>query len=195
MFKNLGSILILCRFFVGISIFLFAKNKSFRKFFPVVFILGFVADFLDCKLGAIPLSMGILDGYADIILYLSSIYFLWRNYPDALRKWRYFIVGLMGLFLLSWLFCFLKFGRLTCYHPFSAKLWGASIFIVIIEIATTRKSILFPLIIIFGLFNNLEEISITYVMPYYKIGVRNINDAIRLAREYKTHANQSASIK
>lgn len=195
MFNNLGSVLILSRFFIGISIFLFAKNKTFRKYFPIFFILGFVADFLDCKLGFVPFSIGILDGYADIILYLSSIYFLWSNYPEALRKWRYYIIGLVGLFLLSWLFCLLKFGKLTCYHPYSAKLWGASIFLVIIEIAIFHRSVLFPLVIIFGLLNNLEEISITYVMPYYKIGVRSLNSAIKLKREYKMQQNRSTNIK
>ena len=192
--RNLPLALVIMRFALGVFIFIFAKNRFFRRFFLIFFIVGFFSDFLDgfiCrKVGHIPRIVGVLDGYADVTLYISTLYFLLKNYSNELRKYRYYIFGLIGVVLISWLFCFLKFGRLTSYHPYSAKLWGISMFLFVVEIYIFKKSILFPLLIIFGLLNNLEEIGITYVMPYYKVGVSSIKAAIEYANEYKTQNNK-----
>lgn len=187
--RNIPLALVIMRFLIGITIFVYAKNKTFQKFFLVFFILGFFSDFLDGfiahKVGHVPGVVTVFDGYADIVLYVSTLYFLSKNYSDALKKYRYYIFGLIGLVLISWLFCYLKFGKLTSYHPYSAKLWGISIILFVTEIYIFKKSIFFPLLIIFGLLNIGEEISITYVMPYYKVNVSSLKQAIKLADTYR----------
>lgn len=45
---------------------------------------------------------------------------------------------------------------------------------------------MFPLLIIFGVLNLGEEIAITYVMPYYKVGVSSIRQAIKFTDAYKS---------
>lgn len=188
--RDLPLALIIMRFLFGFIIFAYGKEKSFQKFFLIFFVIGFFSDFLDGfigrKVGHIPRFVEVLDGYSDVTLYLSTFYFLLNNYPNALRKYRYYLFGLIGFFLVSWLFCFLKFGKLTSYHPYSAKLWGISIFLFAVEINIFKKSIFFPFLIIFGLLNIFEEISITYVMPYYKVGVSSIKEAVKLADIYNT---------
>lgn len=192
--REVPLVLVIMRLFIGICIFTFTKNKNFRKMFLTCFIVGFFSDFLDgfiCRrVGHIPRIVGVLDGYADVTLYMSTLYFLLNNYSDALRRYRFYLFCLVCLFLTSWLFCYLKFGRLTSYHPYSAKLWGISIFLFVIEICIFKKSVLFPLLIIFGMLNNLEEIAITHVLPYYKVGVSSIKTAIKLRDAYNARRKE-----
>lgn len=201
---NLPPALIVMRLLLGITIIIFTKNKSFKKYFLPVFILGFSLDFLDGFLGRhftsthfikLPLNGTILDGYADISLYASSLYFLWVNYREILRKYRYYILILICLQLFSWGYCFIKFGKLTSYHPYSAKVWGFFMFFVIIQLILYKRSNLFLLMFICGLFNNLEEISITYIMPYYKVGVSSIGNAIKLRDSYNAQKKEMTNIK
>ena len=188
--RSMPLALVIMRFLIGVIIFAYAKNKSFQKFFLAFFIVGFFSDFLDGfiarRVGHIPRIVGVLDGYADITLYISTLYFLLKNYSDSLRKYRYYVFGLIGLILISWLFCYLKFGKLTSYHPYSAKLFGISIFLFVAGIYILKKGIFFPLLIIFGLLNISEEIAITYVMPYYRVSISSIKEAIKLADAYNT---------
>jgi len=200
---NLPPVLIVVRLLLGITIVIFAKNKSFKKFFLPVFIFGFALDFLDGFLGRhftsthfikLPLNGAMLDGYADISLYASSLYFLWVNYKEILRKYRYYIVILICMQLFSWGYCFIKFGKLTSYHPYSAKVWGFFMFLVIIQLILYKKSNLFILMFICGLLNNLEEISITHIMPYYKVGVSSIVNAIELRDSYDAKKKEMINI-
>ena len=186
--RNMPLALVIMRFMIGIIIFVGAKNKYFQRFFLLFFIAGFFSDFLDGfiarRVGHVPRIVGVLDGYADITLYISTLYFLLKNYSDSLRKYRHYIFALIGLILISWLFCYLKFGKLTSYHPYSAKLFGISIFLFVAGIYIFKKGTFFPLLIIFGLLNIGEEIAITYVMPYYRVSICSIREAIKLADTY-----------
>lgn len=182
-------LLILFRFFTGAIFVLFASNKRLSRYFIPLFAIGFFTDFMDGfisrRVTGIPWIVGRLDGYADTTLYISSLYYLWINHHGLIKKYLYPILGMIGAMLLSWLFCYIKFGRLTSYHGYSAKLWGVSIFLAVMWICLFKKSYMIPAMIFFGMINIIDEISITHVMPYWRPGVSSIHMAIRLADDYK----------
>jgi phosphatidylglycerophosphate synthase len=189
MLKGIVFFIIIARLLTGAGIFYFARKHWLQKYFLVLFISGFFSDFLDgflCRLSyGIPRVMGILDGWADTVLFLASFYYLTINYPNIMWRKRKAFCFLIILFLISNFYCFVKFGRPTSYHTYSAKLWGLTIFLFVIEVAVFQKGVIFPLVLIAGLLNSLEEISITYTLPYWKNNITSFRQAQAVARKFQ----------
>ena len=184
-------ILIGFRSLLGIVILINIRNKSFSSFFLPLFIIGAGSDILDgiiCRLfGSIhyPLLISSLDSYADIIFYISLIIYLFSNYKPVITKNRVLLLILIFIQLISWIYSLCKFGSLTNYHPYSAKVWGILIGITILEICIRKQSWFILIMCIAGTLCVLEEISITYILPVKKSNITSIFKAIEVSNEYK----------
>lgn len=189
-------LIIIFRAILGIFILVSIRNKSFAPFFLPAFIIGSGSDLLDgivCRLygsSHYPLLLSSLDSYADIIFYLSVIIYLSANYKPAIYKYRVFLVILISLQIVSWIYSLYKFGSLTNYHPYSAKVWGIFIGLTIVEICIRKKSRLILVMILVGILSVFEEMSITYILPVKKSNITSIFKAIPFADEYKLINNR-----
>ena len=173
------------RFFLGIAIILNARTKFVRKAFLPLLVFGVFTDYIDgifCRLlgGGYPLSINVWDGYADISIFVSGTYFIFNNYWEILKKYKYALSALIALQLMSWGFSLVKFGRMTTYHSYGAKLWSVIMLLSMIEIVNFKKSRLLPFMLLIGILSNIEEIGITHTLLHWKNNVPSLYHAIHM---------------
>ena len=134
------------------------------------------------RLGVSTLRLRIADGCADVWLFVCLLAGLWFGYRPLILPlaWPFGIA--MFLQALSWAFCFWRFGQMTSYHSFLAKLTGLSLLISILALLFTGTPI--PLTIALWIFvaGLLEEIAMTAVLGRYHHDVWNLAVAWRLRR-------------
>ena len=189
--KHIPNVVTITRFFIAAFLILDAKNGYLSKYFLPLFFFACFSDFLDGflarKLKATTTRGCILDGYADLALYLSAFLAAYWIYPEAINKYIWGLAILLLIQLISWGFSLIKFGRMTSYHTHGSKIWGITLFASLAILFTYGSARLFPLMILTGIIANIEEIIITSLMPYWRGGISNFNTAIRLRNEYKKY--------
>ncbi|MDR3402133.1 MAG: CDP-alcohol phosphatidyltransferase family protein [Chthoniobacter sp.] len=134
------------------------------------------------KLGVVTLRLRLADGCADIWLFACLFAGLWIGYRALILPlaWPFGIA--MTLQLLSWVFCFWRFGKMTSYHSFLAKLTALSLLLGILALLFAGTPV--PLAIALWIFaaSLLEEMAMTAVLRRYHHDVWNLAAAWRLRR-------------
>jgi CDP-diacylglycerol--glycerol-3-phosphate 3-phosphatidyltransferase len=141
------------------------------------------------KLGIVTLRLRIADGCADIWLFVCLVAGLWSGYRALITPLAWPFGTAMILQVLSWAFCFWRFGKLTSYHSFLAKLTALALLVGILALLFTGTAV--PLsvalwIFVLGLF---EEITMTAVLRRYHHDVWNLPAALRLRRADRESAS------
>ena len=182
-------LLILTRFLIAAVLIADAVDRRLSPAFVVLFVFAVFSDYLDgficrkIKLSSVQLSA--LDGYADAMLYLSAGFCIWLVYPDVVEKYSGLLSALLLFQIASWLFSLVRFGRITSYHTYRAKLWGVTLCLAIVEVLVRGSGIWTPLMAFAGGICIAEDMVITTIMPYWKTGVLNIPTAYRLRQTHK----------
>jgi CDP-diacylglycerol--glycerol-3-phosphate 3-phosphatidyltransferase len=151
-----------------------------------LYIAAVVSDIYDGviarRLGVVTLRLRLADGCADIWLYLCLLAGLWSGYRALLAPLAWPFATAMVLQAVSWAFCFWRFGKMTSYHSFLAKLTALSLLIGILALLFIGMSI--PLAIALWIFvaSLFEEIAMTAVLRQYHHDVWNLAAALRLRR-------------
>ena len=181
--------LILTRFLIAAVLMMDAMDRRLSPAFVALFVFAVFSDYLDgficrkIKLSSVQLS--VLDGYADAMLYLSAGFCIWLVYPDVVEKYRSLLLALLLFQIASWLFSLVRFGRITSYHTYRAKIWGITLCLTIVEILIRGSGIFTPLMALVGGICIAEDVVMTAMMPYWKTGVLNIQTALRLRQTHK----------
>lgn len=182
-------LLILMRFLIAAVLLMDAVDRQLSPAFVALFVFAVFSDYLDgyicrkIKMSSVQLSA--LDGYADATLYLSVGFCLWLVYPDVVDKYQGLLSLLLCFQVVSWLFSLIRFGRITSYHTYRAKIWGVMLCLAIVEVLVRGSGILTPLMALAGGICIAEDMVITTIMPYWKTGVLNIQTAYRLRQAHK----------
>jgi len=139
------------------------------------------------RLGVVTLRLRLADGCADICLFVCLVVGLWSGYRALITPLAWPFGTAMILQVLSWSFCFWRFGKMTSYHSFLAKLTALSLLLGILALLFAGTSI--PLAIALWIFvaSLLEEIAMTAVLRSYHHDVWNFAAALRLR-----HTHQAA---
>ena len=184
--------LIMMRFLIAGVLIVDAIDHHLSSAFLALFVFAVFSDYLDgficrkIKMSSVQLSA--LDGYADAVLYLSAGFCIWLVYPDVVGKHRGLLSALLLFQIASWLFSLVRFGRITSYPTYRAKIWGAMLCLAIVEVLVRGSGILTPLMVLVGGICIAEDVVITSIMPYWKTGVLNIQTALRLRQSHKAAA-------
>lgn len=134
------------------------------------------------KLGVSTLRLRLADGCADVWLFVCLGVGLWFGYRVWVLPLAWPFGTAMVLQVVSWAFCFWRFGKMTSYHSFLAKLTGLTLLLGILALLFTETPV--PLIIALWIFvvSLVEEIAMTAVLPRYQHDVWNLAAAWRLRR-------------
>ncbi|MBF0595483.1 MAG: CDP-alcohol phosphatidyltransferase family protein [Candidatus Omnitrophica bacterium] len=177
------------RFPIAVILLLDAKNGHVSKFFLPLLMVAAFTDVLDGfvarKLNVATELGALLDGYADIALYVTCLVSAFWVYPVILHHYMVWIVGVLILQLISWGFSLVKFRKMTSYHTYTAKVWGVTIGLSVVFLFGFGSGALLPLMILAGFICNIEEIFITSIMPYWKAGILSYKVAEDLRRNIK----------
>lgn len=176
------------RIVIAFVLFIDALDGVTGIWFVVLFIFASLSDALD---GMVARRLGVtsrlgseMDARADAAFYCTILFCIWRVHPEVIKSFLIPLIGLGILQIISWLISIKKFGRTTCYHSYSAKIWSISMFCAVISLfAFNYAGFLFWFLIIFGYISILEDSIISWLIPRYSIDVKSFLDALKLRNQ------------
>lgn len=175
--KYLPNMLTVSRIVIAVLLVVDARDGNASGYFFPLFLYAGLTDFLDGVVARrlkAESSLGcLLDGYADVVFYVSAFICLyWWLYPVQARQYGWGIAAVIVFQLASWGFSLAKFGRLTSYHSYSAKVWGICVFAAAAAVFGWGSFRLFPLMIAAGIISNIDEIIITARLRQWRSEVK-----------------------
>jgi phosphatidylglycerophosphate synthase len=187
--KNFLTAIICFRVVVSLILIIDALDGSISWWFVWVFGLAFLSDLIDGPIArhfkVVSDEGSKMDGIADIVLFAAIIFCIWLSRRHVIEAFLIPILTVGFTQTTSWIISLVKFGRLTSYHSYVAKLWAFSIAVAIISLfGFNRAGLFFWSAIVLGLVSNFEDIFITLVMPYWSCDILTPREALRLRREY-----------
>lgn len=185
---SLPYLLIGIRLALGLLLAIFCRNGTVRRYFPALFIAGVFTDYIDglaCHWlgGHYPLRINVWDGYADISIFAGSAVFIVVNHWSVIQRYRAGIAALIGIQCASWAYSLIKFGRMTTYHSYSAKVWSLIMLLAMLDTVFNKRSRLIILMLIAGFYCNVEEIAITHILPVWRNNIVSFGAAEQWVKE------------
>jgi CDP-diacylglycerol--glycerol-3-phosphate 3-phosphatidyltransferase len=152
--------------------------RGHREAFTLVFGLALLSDavdgFLARRLHATTELGSRLDSIGDMVITATLPFSVFWLIPELIRDEMPFIVTALVSYLLPSAVGVLRFGRLTSYHTYGAKVCavtvGLSLFVTFSGGPFWPFKLLIPLMVLEG----LEELAITAVLPCWRADVHTI---------------------
>ena len=127
-----------------------------------------------------------LDSWGDFATYLTVPLCAWWLWPDLLRQEAPFILVVVVSYLLPVVVGFLKYGRLTSYHTWGAKLSavlvGGSSFLMLAGGPVWPFEWVVPILALAA----VEEITLTILFSEWRCNVPTFWHGLRLIRDSKS---------
>lgn len=157
---------------------------------PRLFLIGLVASlgsdvadgFLARRTGSTSELGAKLDSWGDLALYASLPLGAWWLWPELLLAQANFLVVALAAFVVPVLLGLVKFGRLTSYHTWAAKLTAWLMGIGAVLLLAGGPAWPFQLATGALVVEALEEIAITLVLPRWRANVPSLWHALELGR-------------
>ena len=158
--------------------------------FGLILTAAFLSDIFDGvlarRLGVATAFLRRLDSAVDIVFYLGVGIALWRLRPEVVRAHGWLLISVIGLELLRLGRERLKHGRKASYHLWSAKAWGLALFIgALMLLSFDGGSVWFGLMLWPGVFENLEGLAVTALLPVWTHDVPTVLHAARLRPAFR----------
>jgi len=165
-----------------------ALDGAISAWFVPAFLVAAISDLIDGpiarRFNAVTALGSKLDSYGDVVLIGTALFCIWRVHPEVIARFWIPLVTVGFTQVSSWVISIARFGRMTCYHSYVAKVWALIIFIAIVSLfAFNYAGIFFWLAVIVGIVSNLEDIAITLILPRYSCDVLTIGEALKLRRQ------------
>lgn len=145
---------------------------------------AFVSDILDGvvarRYGAITPFLRRLDSATDTVFYLATAYSAWTRYPTLLRPLTWPIAIVLVGEAINYVVALIAFRREASYHAWSARLWGALLFLALMALFGTGSAALLPVALLSGMIAQCESLAITAVLPVWRPDVPSVWHAWRL---------------
>jgi CDP-diacylglycerol--glycerol-3-phosphate 3-phosphatidyltransferase len=124
----------------------------------------------------------LLDSWGDLVTFLSVPICAWWLWPDLIRREGVYLAVLLAAYVFPIVLGYLKYGRLTAYHTYGAKLSavvvGSSALVLFLEGPPEPFRIATAILVL----AELEEIAITTILPEWHANVPSIFHARKLLR-------------
>lgn len=115
------------------------------------------------------------DSFADTLVAISSIFWLWYLKQDFLMTYRYYIFSLLGLYAISQLYGLIKYKKLNSYHLYSNKIAAFCLAAFFIHILLSTPNMpFFYLTFTIAALSNIEEIMLTFFNDHIDIHRRTL---------------------
>lgn len=149
-----------------------------------IYLTALISDIYDGviarKLGIATRGLRLADSYADIVFFLGLGFGILIGFPHSLTSLALPFWLAIGLTLINWAFCLLKFKQMTSYHSMLMKLSALVLFVgilcLLIGQVTAPLGAAFWLIVV----ATVEEIAMTAVLREYHHDVWNLKAALAL---------------
>jgi cardiolipin synthase len=159
------------------------KPTLFLIFLACSLLSDLVDGFVARKLNQVSGLGAKLDSWGDFAIYMTVPICAWWLWPDLIRREAPFVIAVVASYTVPVTLGFLKYGRLTSYHTWGAKLSavliGSTALLLFAGGPAWPFHIATPVLVL----AELEEIAITAVLPKWRSNVPSFWHAIRLTRE------------
>ena len=127
-----------------------------------------------------------LDSSIDQIFFVSILIATFIQCPNFFYSHKIQLLLLIGIEIVTYAVCFLKFKKEIATHAISSKIWTLILFAVLIQImATCNSALLFQICFYTGILTRLEIIGIILLLKNWTNDVPSIYHAW-LLRQGKT---------
>lgn len=188
MLNSISYILIGIRFLLGPLLFWDASDGETGLWFLLGLAFGFLSDIFDGVIArrthTVTSHLREMDGRVDVWFFFWIALSAWRTHPETVITYRIPLLVVLGLQILAWIVDWVKYRRFSNYHAYSAKAFGLSIFgTTVLWFAYGPVDFLLWCVILSGSICMLEELAITFVLPYWVHDVPSIFHALKLKAE------------
>jgi phosphatidylglycerophosphate synthase len=154
----------------------------------VMLTAAFLSDVFDGiiarRVGASTPELRLADSRADVLFYFCVLGGIWLLQAEVLWTLRWPFLGLVLLQLASWRLDWMKFGRATALHSYSAKAWGITLFLAALAVFAGWDAAPFLWLALgMGYLSNLEDIAIKLVLPSWHCDVGSIWHASQIRQK------------
>jgi CDP-diacylglycerol--glycerol-3-phosphate 3-phosphatidyltransferase len=123
-----------------------------------------------------------LDSWGDFALYISTPWSAWMLWPELILREAPYVAVVLASFVVPILIGFIKYRRLTSYHTWGAKLSAVLMGCGTILLFAGGPAGLFHVATVVLVLTQVEEISITLVLPEWRSNVPSLVHALRVVR-------------
>jgi CDP-diacylglycerol--glycerol-3-phosphate 3-phosphatidyltransferase len=124
----------------------------------------------------------LLDSYGDLATYLSVPLCAWWLWPDLIRREAWYAAAIVCAYTFPIALGYLKYGRLTSYHTYGAKLSAVLMGASALALFAGGTPLPFRAATWVLVAAELEEIAITTILPEWRANVPSVLHARRLLR-------------
>lgn len=133
-----------------------------------------------------------LDTWGDVATYTSLPICAWWLWPDIMRREAAFVVPVLTSFFAPIVYACVKYGRITSYHTWTAKLASIAMSVSVVLLFAHVTPWPFRLCAVVPVLAALEEMAITTILPEWRADIPSFWHARRLRRVPRgTHKEQS----
>ena len=154
--------------------------------FLVVLVISLLSDLCDGWFArrfdqATPLGT-LLDSYGDFATYMTVPLCAWWLWPDLIRREAWYAAAVVASYVFPIVLGYLKYGRLTAYHTYGAKLSAVVVGGSALVLFGGGPPLPFRIATCVLVLAELEEIAITTILPEWRANVPSILHARRLLK-------------
>jgi len=124
----------------------------------------------------------LLDSYGDFATYMTVPLCAWWLWPDLIRREGGYAAAIVAAYVFPIVLGYLKYGRLTAYHTYGAKLSAVVVGASALVLFAGGPPLPFRIATWILVLAELEEIAITTILPEWRANVPSILHARRSLR-------------
>jgi phosphatidylglycerophosphate synthase len=124
----------------------------------------------------------LLDSYGDFATYTTVPLCAWWLWPDLIRREAWSAAAIVAAYVFPVALGYLKYGRLTAYHTYGAKLSAVLVGSSALVLFLGGPPLPFRVAAWVLVLAELEEIAITTLLPEWRANVPSVLHARRLLR-------------
>ena len=124
----------------------------------------------------------LLDSYGDLATYTTVPLCAWWLWPDLIQREAGYAAAIVAAYVFPIVLGYLKYGRLTAYHTWGAKLSAVVVGSSALVLFLGGPALPFRVATWILVLAELEEIAITTILPEWRANVPSLLHARRLLR-------------
>jgi len=164
-----------------------ANLKRPEAWLGTLIVLGFASDVFDGILarhwrtdtGALRLA----DSICDDVFYVGVAVVAVQHRWFVIRPRMWLLVAVFAFEALRILFDWVKYGRMSSYHSYAAKAWGALLASAAVTlICFNGGSALLTVALVWGIGCNIESLTMTALLPRWTHDVKSVAHALALRK-------------
>ncbi|MBS7565206.1 CDP-alcohol phosphatidyltransferase family protein [Mucilaginibacter sp. Bleaf8] len=152
------------------------QPEPFKWLLAVSFFTDSIDGYLARKYKVVSAMGSTIDSIADDLTVLAAIVGIYVFKPEFIKQEAILAGSLVVLYLVQNAYAWLKYGKMSSFHTYTAKIAAVlqGIFLILFHFFTSPIDLLFYAAAIATLVDLIEEIVLIYLLPVWKTDVKGL---------------------